>query len=515
MISTTAAYKAAIVADSRRTLVKALVKLIDPDIVYGTTTTSGETSISQKAQIHDYTTELGAAYATLELNYWILDGSVQNIAPLNPSVETGYVSGTAFDSDGDGSEWVQLNFAGVDVLQACQVFFPDSELDGFGVNFTVTITGDTTHTETVTANTEAALDFSGFTVNNPTSIRVTVTKWSLPYRFMRVPEITPGIIYLWDASTVQTLAATRQTDFTALSIPYGTAQITFDNSDDTFSPRNKAGLFASLEDRQPIELYLAPDGAEQIPLGVYYQFNGGWKSSGNTLTMTWSLVDIIGLVQGRTYVVPSPLPVTFSAWASSIVSQLGPAFGNNYAVPSGRENESLTVGVAADVYGRSCGQILEWIAQATHTWLHADPETGYLSFEELPIDGGDLDLDNLVSYPVDQANEDVARIDITAGGTTYSYNGNSTKSDRTVAIDNPFITTSGAASSLANYILDFFGGNLIETTGRGDPSQEPGDVVTVTLKGGSTTTGRVKNQSFKFENGILAGCTTKMIEEAS
>lgn len=515
MINTSADYQAAIVADSRRMLIRALVKLIDPDIVYGTPTTSGDASISQPEQLYDYATELGRPYATLELNRWILDGSVANLAPVSSAVQTGYVSGTAFDGNGDGSAWVQLNFTGVDVLQACQIYFPDAELDGFGVNFTVTITGDTTHTETITDNEDTQLDLSGFTVNNATSIRVTVTKWSLPYRFMRILEITAGIIYTWDAATIQSMSATRQTDFSDLSVPYGTAQITFDNSDETFSPRNKTGLFASLEDRQPIELYLAPEGAEWIPVGVFYQFNGGWKSSGNTLTMTWSLVDIIGLVQARRFEVPTPLPTTFAGWAAAIVSQLGAAFSGNYSVPAGRGSDALSVSSASDVTEKSCGQILAWIAQATHTWIQADPETGFLSFEELPLTGGSLDLDNLVSYPVDQANDDVARIDVTAGGTAYSYAGNSTSSDRTVSIDNPFITTSAAAASLASYILAFFGGNLIETTGRGDPSQEPGDVVTVTLKGGSTTTGRVKSQSFKYDTGILAGCVTKLIEEAS
>ena len=42
MIDSTAEYKAAITADARRILLKAIIDISDPDMVYGAITSSGE-----------------------------------------------------------------------------------------------------------------------------------------------------------------------------------------------------------------------------------------------------------------------------------------------------------------------------------------------------------------------------------------------------------------------------------------------------------------------------------------
>lgn len=53
MIKSSAAYQAAITGDARRILLRAIIDLISPDIVYGAGETSGQLPWSQLAQIHD------------------------------------------------------------------------------------------------------------------------------------------------------------------------------------------------------------------------------------------------------------------------------------------------------------------------------------------------------------------------------------------------------------------------------------------------------------------------------
>ena len=50
MIESTEGYKKAIVADARRILIKAIIDIIDPDIVYGTVNNSGEMRFSVQEQ---------------------------------------------------------------------------------------------------------------------------------------------------------------------------------------------------------------------------------------------------------------------------------------------------------------------------------------------------------------------------------------------------------------------------------------------------------------------------------
>ena len=66
MLDTSQTYYAAITADARRILLRALIDIIDPDITYGTTTSSGAAPFSQGDQIHDKVFTLSPPYATLE-----------------------------------------------------------------------------------------------------------------------------------------------------------------------------------------------------------------------------------------------------------------------------------------------------------------------------------------------------------------------------------------------------------------------------------------------------------------
>ena len=73
MIKSSAAYQAAITGDARRILLRAIIDLISPDIVYSAGETSGQIPWSQLAQIHDKVFDTPAKYATLERNRWALD----------------------------------------------------------------------------------------------------------------------------------------------------------------------------------------------------------------------------------------------------------------------------------------------------------------------------------------------------------------------------------------------------------------------------------------------------------
>lgn len=205
----------------------------------------------------------------------------------------------------------------------------------------------------------------GFTVNNPDAIRVTVTKWSLPYRRLRVVEIIPGIYEEWDGNVIAEFSLKHQGDISCLSLPYGTCTIKMDNLDRRFEPRNKAGVFKSIEERQAIDVSMGirlPDGTDEYKsVGMFYQYSGGWKTSDNGLTMQWDLVDIIGLLQSREFIVPDSLPETLEGWVAAIVAQLGVNFENRYTVDANYADTALIVSNEEDVSGVTCGDLLLWV----------------------------------------------------------------------------------------------------------------------------------------------------------
>lgn len=138
------------------------------------------------------------------------------------------------------------------ILQAFSVFFSTDPLDGVPEDFTVEVLlgGTAYFTRTVTGNRETEMQFDGFTVYDPTAIRVTVTKWSLPGRRVRMVEIVPGIYEDWDADQLSAFSVTQQGQFSCLSLPYGRAEIGIDNHDRRFEPRRKDGIFQSIQERQ-------------------------------------------------------------------------------------------------------------------------------------------------------------------------------------------------------------------------------------------------------------------------
>lgn len=523
MIQTSTAYQAAITGDSRRVLLRALISIIDPDITYGAVTSSGEAPFSQPAQVYDKDVDQGPAYATLERNRWLLDGTFRIYPDNYQGVgQQGFAGDILSGDDGtyETPPWVQLNFANVSILQALSVYFPNADQDGVADTFTVEVLqgGTAYYTKTITGNTERQIDLDGFTVQVPDAIRVTVAKWSLPGRRIRTLEIIPGLFETWDGNMIAEFNVVQQASFSSASLPYGTCTLKMDNLDRRFEPRSKDGVFQSIEERQGITVSIGvelPDGgSEYMPVGIYYQAAGGWTTGDNGITMQWDLVDIVGLIADREYIPPATLPTTLEGWVASIVAQLGANFTGLYTVDPNYAQTALTCALA-DVQGKTCGDILRWACQATGTFPRADSETGKLAVEPFWSQGNQLTLDNLVNYPIMRANADVGALIFTLNDgnqTQYVVSGTSAASSETLTIQNPFIKTQAQALTAAKLILATYGGNQLETTGRGDPSSEIGDVDTVWLDESQATTGRLQSQTFQFVNGVLANCQSVLLQ---
>lgn len=525
MISASSEYRKSIVGDSRRMILKAVIEIIDPDIVYGQISSESQSKYVRVEELYDKVFDNPPKYATLEVDRWSLDGSwiiyPDKVQDCLPGIA--YTSDLLSGEDGTFSvaQYVEMQFSNVSILQACSVYFPDNDYDGVPSDFTVEIKqgGTVYHTETYTGNTAANVSIDGFTVYNPDAIRVTVTKWSIPYRRMRVIEIVPGVYEKWDGNMIASFSLKHQGDVSCVSLPYGTCTIKMDNQSRRFEPRKKNGVFQSIEERQGIDVSMAcrlSDGTDEYKrLGIFYQHSGGWKTGDNGLTIQWDLVDIIGLIADREFIVPDTLPTTLEGWISALVAQLGVNFEGRYTVDPSYASKAVTVRESSDVEGQKCGDLLRYACMATGTWPRADAETGYLAVEPLWDQGNKITLDNLTSYPTMKANSDISSIIFTlndGNSTKYVVSGNFTASSDTVSVENPFIKTQADALTAARLILAAYGGNKIEITGRGDPTSEIGDVDTVWLDESQATTARRIQQDFSLTDGVLQNVGSTLLQ---
>ena len=524
MIKTSEAFRAAIVGSPRRIEILAVVDISDPDTVFNAASGSGFAPWSKDADLHDHNFDAPRRYATLEHNRWALDGTF-DIFPDDYKVTAHMGTATDVLSGADGTfspaVWTQLNFSGVDVLQACSVFFSTDPLDGYPVDFTVEVIqgGVTYYTKTFEGNTATSVVMDGFTVYNPDAIRVTCTKWSRGSRRMRIVEILPGIYEEWSSGMLAEFSVKQQGNVACTALPYGTCTLKMDNLSRRFEPRSKAGLFQSIEDRQGIEIYIGVQtgegSIERCKLGTYYQYGDGWKTGDNGITMQWYLVDIIGLLADREFIPPTTLPTTLGGWLEALTGQLGVNFKDRWHADSSYTALPVTVRTAEDVQGKKCGDIIRWVCMATGTWPRADASTGDLTAEPLWSEGNKVTLDNLTAYPTMSANESIAAIIFTlndGSDTQYIVSGNSTSSSSTVSVQNPFIKTAAQALTAAKNILATYGGNVLDLTGRGDPSGEIGDVDTVWLDESQATTARRIMQTFAISSGVMQGCQSQLLQ---
>lgn len=524
MLECTDGYRAAIVGDTRRIFLKAVIDIIDPDITYGTAAASDENPYSKSAQLHDKKLSPPVKYATLEHDRWLLDGS-WGIYPEDPAGTEGHVgfqSQALCGEDGTFSPpaWVEMVFSSVSILQACSVYFSENPEDGVPTDFTVEVKqgGTAYYSKTFTGNRASSVSMEGFTVYNPDAIRVTVTRWSMPCRRFRAAEIIPGVYEEWGNDAICAFSAYQEASFSCLSLPYGTCTLKMDNLSRRFEPRSKNGVFQSIEERQAIPVSigvrLADGTVEYQQLGVFYQYNGGWRTGDNGLSIQWDLVDIVGLLADRAFIPPAVLPTTLEGWLAALTAQLGANFQGHYRVDPNYAALPLTT-EAANVSGKRCGDILRFACMASGTFPRADAATGYLTAEPYWNQGNKLDLDNMASYPVMKANDDLAAIIFKlydGGNTQYVVSGNATAASQTVTVDNPFLKSRAAALAAARQILSTYGGNVLETVGRGDMSSEIGDVDTVWLNESSATTGRRRSQGFTFSNGVLRDCPSALLQ---
>lgn len=524
MIQTSQAYREAIVGSPREIELFAVVDISDPDKKYFPTTCSPEAPWSKKEELHNYDLTSPPRYMTGERGRTLLNGTF-DLFPDDYSVpdEVGYAGKALSDSSGAFSApfpFVQINIFNVRILQGCSLFFSGDPVDGVPCDFTLeVIQGQTAYfTQEVTGNYQSEVSFRGFVVYSPDAVRLTVKRWTIPHRLVRLVEVVTGLFERWTGDDLASFSATLQGQFSCLSLPYGSVNLAMDNGDRRFEPRKKDSFFQSIEERQGVELYIGcktADRMERIKLGVFYQSGDGWKTSSNEMTMQWYLVDIIGLVSNRTFIPPDVLPTTLGGWLKAVVSQLGDAFVNRWHADPAYENKPVIANSAGDVTGKKCGDIIRWACQAAGVWPRARQEDGVLAAEPLWNQGNKYDLDNLVSYPAMKANQSLAALIFQLADenkTQYVVSGNSTSSEQTVTIINPFLHTADQALAAARLILAQYGGNLLELTGRGDPSSEVGDVDTVWLDESSATTARRMSQTFQFQDGVMQNCRSTLLQ---
>lgn len=530
MISTSNAFRAAVMADTRRCAILVETDVADPDIVYTGLTGPAQAAVSVPSQTVRDHREL-TRYATLERDLWVLDGQADifrdDWSRQHPADKIGYVGDEQSGGDGTWSSpaVLTLTLEHPGLLQAASAVFSADPVYGMPKRISVEVyVGDLlVYGWSVQDNTEAdVINPEPFEAYRPDRIVVTVYQWSLPHRRLRLRQILPGLRISWTEDDITGLSVKLEGDPSCVSLPYGTAKLGIDNSGRAFEPRNKGGFFQSIQARQQVEISVGVrvtdsggQRVEYVPVGRYYQHSGGWSTSDNGLSLDWDLVDIVGLVAERDYLLPDPVPVTAEAWLASVVAPLGISFVDRFAVDESVRTQPAVPADVTELDGIKTGDLLRYLGQATGTWPRADQETGNLVLEPLWDQGTRMSLDNMARYPTIAENDDLAEITVQLSDeeeTRLALGGTNPAASRSLSVKNPFLTTEDQALDVWRQIVSQYGGNAYSAVWRGDPSAEIGDVVTLELDERSASSARLVEQTVEFSSGVLAGCQARLIQ---
>lgn len=513
MIPHTESYEKAVTASSRRMFARATFDMVDPDAQIDGVATNSESEISLTGQVVNRGVgHTDQRIATLELDRWTLDGSFV-VCPADPADREGQVGWESADlcgSDGVFTmpyPYIEIDISQVSILQAVTLEFSDDRLDGYPVDFAVQMWSGASLLETVetVGNTDTVVVVDGFTAVNPTKIRLTISKWSLPYRRVRLARFMLGLFETWDSSIIKDVDVYTEVTFSGLKIPYSSCTIRVENKNHRFDPYAPNTIFTSIEERQAIVVDLGlrlEDGSvEWIPAGTYYQQSAGWSLQ--DLTVSWELLDIIGMLVKRKFVVPASLPTTLSGWLGAIMSSLGVNFSNKYIVDDDVGSTDLT-STAEAVAGKTCGEILRFACMATNTWPRQDFETGYLRVGKLErLEGNRITLDNMPAYPEMSANDDISDITFELDSGEVTFPGNNTESEISLSIKNPFVHTVADARKAVISCLFEYGGRSFDVVSRGNPTSECGDIQSVDTQFLSTISARLYKQQLKLDAGVM------------
>lgn len=520
MIKHSEQYRKAIIDDSRRQYVRAVFDLLDPDATITNVFANTESSLSKTEQLIDRgSEETTQKAATLEKNRWLLDGTWDVVTKESLVGQHGWQSDSISGEDGSfiaPYPYAEQTMANVEILQAISLQFSAHEYNGYPVDFLVEVFAGSVllASKEFTGNNKTRVVYDGFTANFPTKLRLTVKKWSEPNRRVRVVRFLAGLYEEWDGTIIKNVDILTESTFSGLALPYSSCSIEVYNENQRFDPYAPNTIFESIEARQAIPvklgLRLQDNTIEWVPAGTYYQQSEGW--SFQPLTVQLNLIDIIGMLAKRKFVVPGALPNTLGGWIESIMASLGVSFRNKYIVDAEASAITLTSNKET-VSGMFCGELLRYACMATNTWPHQDMETGKLRVSLIDrIDGNDITIDNMPAYATMKENDAVADITFELDSGEITFPGTNTESEKSLNIKNPFIHTEDDARKAAVSCLLEYGGRKLFAQSRGNPTSETGDIMAIDTQFNTKVSARLKKQQLKLEQGIMRNVPSEFVQ---
>lgn len=461
--------------------VEIVLNVGDPDSQADAKTSADrEESFSEANTLADGLAKSPARYATLEHNFWALDGTFEIIPDNPPTGVNGYI-GTELSGD-DGSFAVRptitISFSQVfeHLIPGITITWGSAYESEWASEFTVRAYNGTSIVaeKTVTGNNKL-VSVVEMDIENYDKITIEISKWNKPIRRARIEEIVVGIKQTFTKSDMRGTSHEITVDPLSASLPKAEIVVELSNLNGKYNPDNPTGAAKYLMERQNITArygYKLDSGTEWIPAGTFYMSE--WDFPQNGISFSFTARDALeymsdiysGASTGNLY------DIAQAAFEQADLPAMDDGSAR-WVIDSSLSNIQTPTDV--DLANSSIMVVLQYCANAACCVFYQD-RSGVLHIEPLSTPKTDYEINRFNSYSNSEMSlsKQLKAVDINNGQYVLTVG----TVGETQPVNNPLISNDQApivANWVANYLI-----NRKKLTGnfRADPRLDALDLVT-------------------------------------
>lgn len=274
-------------------------------------------------------------YSTLEKNHFVLDGKSENMG--DNITEVGYWSKAMSDSQGEFATppVMTINFSQVhSSIGLTLTFSKYAYCNNLKIQYYDSVDS------LISENTYYPDDYEYFcedTVANYKKIIITFYSTNIPYRYVKLYKILYGQAVLFEGDNLISANLLEQVNLLSDELSINTLDFVVYSDDDRFNILNPQGVYATLQQRQELNVYQNKNGVINN-MGTFYIDN--WQSK-NDNKMEFEGIDLVGLLDKTTFDGGIYTNVTAESLITQIFQSAG--YGSEfYSIQNELKNISLT-----------------------------------------------------------------------------------------------------------------------------------------------------------------------------
>lgn len=465
-----------------------------------TSSAYGVGAIDRLSQTVDDVNEVPAKYATLERNYWTLDGTAEILPDDLTDVQTGWWDAALSDENGAFATppWVRYDFAGPVSTIGWGLYF-DSKGGQYPTSVRVTAygaDGSVVAQKTVTAASPVLQ--MAYQLADYHAVRFEFLATSEPYRRIRLVEANFGLSELLDANTIGKASFTYGVSLTSDALPSRQLDFTFDNSDKKYNLLDPAGIYEYLQEGQRIRTSLVING-ESVDMGSFYFTSA--SADANVLVPRVQANDVIWELDNEVFRGGGNTEMALSAAVALVLERADVQV--RYA--AGVADRPVVLAIERKTCRREALRMLAQAARCT-VWVDRDEVVHFadLTLDAEPVD--EITANELYDFTGVSVSEKTDRVDLVVQNpfleTDEQVVYTAGEGKRVATLENPCVAPS-AGAAVAAWILEHLRRRkLYSVKWRGNPAVEIGDTVRIHDIFGNTGCAVVTDIKLDFEKGI-------------